>query len=847
MMPFNDVSGDTHDDGEKKPEFDKAAVLKVLREENADADTYYTSETANAQAEALDAYFGKAPKGLDSSDENRSRIVTNDIGDTINWLMPSMMKPFLGSEQFITCDDDGLDDGDPTLIQSAEFLRYVFFKDNPGDEILHDFCFDGLLQKIGVARVYWEDPKPKPAKTMSGVTAEQLIKYAQDPEYQILGVEQDGDTGADPDDGDNDGDEQPQGPQQQAQPQPPMMPGQPQPGQPEQQSPPDGAQPPMGGLLAPPQGQPQQPGIMGIQPQQQQAQQTAFLPTFTVQVQRTPRVGKCRIEVVPPEEFRVARRAKKLKDAYHGWKFQALLSDLRKDHPEEMMDFASTKASTSDIESMTDPRIQARFEDTGWISRSDDGKVWVHIEYCHLDPFGQGEMKLYRIKRVGDTFLEFDQVDETEFVTWSPIRVAHRLIGAAVSDPLMQIQKVRTALMRKAMDSLSQSLQPRSAVAKRAIEHDATLYDRLMDHSVGDVIELDTDDVGKAFASIATPDVSPQAFAALEQWDRRSEEASGVSRHSMGVQPQAITDTKGGIENLQAASNSRIELVARWLAYALQEILDKSLRLIATHQDHARIVKINGKRLSIDPRRWSDEMTVTVNVGAVGESREKQLVYANAIMAVQEKIVTGMGPDNPLCGAKELRNTIAWSLELMGRKDAGAYIKEVPEDYRPPDPPPDPKVALEQAKLQSQQQAEQAKMQQAMQIKQAELQMQQQSEAARMQHEAALKQAEAQFNQTLAREKLEADMQARQYEADRKAEQDALRREMEERIALANAESQAVLARQQLAAQIELEQWKFSMQLKMQREGHSASAHATESKTAEIHLQKNRPGGRLDA
>lgn len=162
---------------------DEDQLVTILREEEADAASYYDSELATVQADAMDRYNAK-PYGDEL--DGRSKVVTHDIEDTINWVMPHLMRVFLGSDELITCQDDGLDDGDPSLKIAADYLGHVLFRDNSGSEIIHDFAFDALLQRVGVARIGWEDPEPDPPKVLEGVPIEQLTKYVNDPEYEIL-------------------------------------------------------------------------------------------------------------------------------------------------------------------------------------------------------------------------------------------------------------------------------------------------------------------------------------------------------------------------------------------------------------------------------------------------------------------------------------------------------------------------------------------------------------------------------------------------------------------------------------------------------------------------------------
>lgn len=780
-------------------EIDTDTLLRVLREEEDDSTSYYSSELARAQSEAMDRYNAK-PYGDGSEVPNRSQVVTHDIEDTINWIMPHLLRVFSGKD-VISCEDDGLDGDDEGPATAAKYLHHVFFKDNPGETILHDFLFDGLLQKVGIARAYWEDPKPSPPKVISGLPLELVAKYVNDPRYEILEAQLDGDMG----------EEHEPAPQAMLPPpQPQMMPGM------------------MGGngLMA---GMPQTPAPMMADPYQNT--------TVTLKVQKINAIGRARAEAVPPEEFRISRRAKSIDKAdYHAWKHEAYLADLMRDHPEhahELDPFSSTGTVAGDTtDSISDERIQARFPDepsTGMRDGNKDEhrrKVWLNIEYIRGDFDGDGVVELRRVKRVGNAILENEVVEKSEIVMWSPIRVSHRAIGRSLADTLIDIQKIRTVLTRKAMDSLTQSLAPRTFINQSALNDDPTILDRILDHEVGDVIPV-SGDPNVLIKTDVTPDVSASAFQAIEYWDRRSEEASGVNRHAMGIQPQAITSTKGGIDMLQAAANSRVEQVARWGASGIEAILTKLLELIVENQDQPRIIKVAGKPLKADPRLWSDEMTITVDVGMAAESREKKMAYLNVIAAKQEAVLLN-APNNPMVKLKNLRNTYAKMTTVMGFKEPAEFFKEIPEGWEPPAAGEDPKVAevkqkgeLAHAELQGKQQLAQVEHQSRVQMQSAEIAGKQQ-----------VAQIELQGKQRMS----EMDMQAKAQQAERDAQ---LQRE----IAQMKMELERQIAEQRLSQEREL----ALLRLDQEREMAAMQIALGGGKSDGPSTPSFRDGGRLDA
>lgn len=656
-------------------ELSEDSLLKILKDEEADAASYYDSELAAAQTEAMDRFHAK-PFGDEI--EGRSKVVTHDVEDTINWIMPKLMRAFMEADELISVEDPKSDDAGSTKC-AADYLKHIFFKDNDGETELYDYCFDALLQRLGVFRVGWQDPQPKPPRTLEGVPIEILQKYLEDPEYEILEQE----------------------------------------------------------------------------PSEDQT-------SFSLKVQHTPKMGRVVVECLPPEECAFSRRASSGRKAdYFRWKREVFLADLLREFPDKKHDLAPDGTTPRNDETQdvaSDGRENARFPDES-STRFEGGKEHTGrrkvnlVEECiRVDFDGDGITELRHVKRVGDVILENIEVERSEFHVWTPIRVAHRMAGRSLTDTILDLQRIRTVILRNTLDSMSQSLVPRTAVNTQMMTDDTVAS--LLDADIGGVITVNGD-VRSAVQPFVTPDLSSQGLVMLEYMDQRVETATGVTRHSQGLRPEAITDTKGGIEALQGAATERIELIARWLAKGLQEVFESILHLVSSHQDQPRIVKIKGKPMPIDPRLWSDEMSVDVSVGMATENRQMRIMNLSVIKQTQAEIIQLAGPENPICGVPEYRTTCAMLAEQMGMKAPERFFKEIPEGYQPPPPQPDPKVAEAQAKMQ----LEAQKAQQAAQLDQAKLQADQQLQAHKINSERELALIKAQSERQIAEIRIASEAQ----------------------------------------------------------------------------------------
>lgn len=692
---------------------DETDLLRRLRDEEADATSYHSSELANEQTTALERYFGR-PFGTEKAD--RSQVVTPDVMDAINWALPGMLRPFLSSEDFLTVDTKA---GFDTAV-AADYLSHIFFTDNPGQQILHDYAFDGMTTKVGIIKTCWEDPEPKPPRELTGVSPEQLLKYWQDEEYEILEVALDGEL--------EDQRESEQNPEEGGEDE----------GYDENAEEPDEANRPQ---------------------------------TFTIKVQHTPSHGRVYVECVAPEDFRIARRATTISNAqYHAVIHRnMLLADVFRQFPDKKGDI---EFAANDNNQNEDTRIQVRFtgesvrtvkDVQGDIGR---GRVDLMQEYVRGDFDGDGAEELRAVKRIGSVILENIVIDEPEVSIWSPIKVAHRAIGLSLADTVIPYQKIATEITRRALDNMAQVLVPQKVISVDALdEGNIANVQSLINGDIG-ATALVRGKAGDAVAHIQTPDVSGSALAALQHFDQRKQEASGVTAHMQGAEAQKLHDTAQGVDLIQSAGNSRIELMARWFAEGLEAVFNRILKLICQHQDQVRIVKLRGKPMEVNPSMWPDDMMVRVHVGMAASSRERQIANLSAILSAQKEIMMQMGPSNPIVGVPELRNSLARLVEAMGYKDATAFFKEVPQNYQPPEPGKDPKQVEAEGKIALANAESQAKLAQAQGEAQAKLQL----DRERAQFEAQLAREKAQAEIQLARERMVEEFKLKAMEAQMNAE-----------------------------------------------------------------------------
>jgi len=152
----------------------------LLDEEIRGAVGYNSSELSNQRKLALDYYHGE-PFGNEV--EGRSAYVSRDVADTIEWIMPSIMRIFTGGDTIVRFEPQGPED-EKAAQQATDYVNHVFQRQNDGFLALYTWFKDALLSKNGFLKVYWEKYTEYKTETYENLTDDEFAMLLQDPDVE---------------------------------------------------------------------------------------------------------------------------------------------------------------------------------------------------------------------------------------------------------------------------------------------------------------------------------------------------------------------------------------------------------------------------------------------------------------------------------------------------------------------------------------------------------------------------------------------------------------------------------------------------------------------------------------
>ena len=158
-------------------------LLSIIESEEANCLSTTSGALSEQRREAMQYYYGQ-PYGNEI--EGRSQVVTTEVKDAVEGIMPALMKIFMGSDEIVRCEPQKEGDEDAAQ-QATDYLHYVFLQKNAGFVVLYCLFKDALLQKTGFGKVYWEEYEDRGKETYAGLSDLELAMMIQEnPDLDLI-------------------------------------------------------------------------------------------------------------------------------------------------------------------------------------------------------------------------------------------------------------------------------------------------------------------------------------------------------------------------------------------------------------------------------------------------------------------------------------------------------------------------------------------------------------------------------------------------------------------------------------------------------------------------------------
>lgn len=134
---------------------------------------FVEGQPARDRREAMQFYRGDNLAAYGDSGDGMSTVVSRDVMEVIESMMPPLVRPFVAGEQTVVFDPVEAGDELPCK-QATDFVNHVFGRDNNVLKVAQTSLKDGLLFRLGIAKTVIEEEVDGTPEAYEGLTTEEL-------------------------------------------------------------------------------------------------------------------------------------------------------------------------------------------------------------------------------------------------------------------------------------------------------------------------------------------------------------------------------------------------------------------------------------------------------------------------------------------------------------------------------------------------------------------------------------------------------------------------------------------------------------------------------------------------
>lgn len=111
---------------------------------------------------------------------DRSDFVATDVADTVEGMLPMIMRMFVSSGDAVEFEGQGQPGAEEEAKLATAYVNHLFYVRNDGISVIYDWFKDALLQKVGYVKVWAEEEAEDSKQKYEGQTQEQLVMLMQE-------------------------------------------------------------------------------------------------------------------------------------------------------------------------------------------------------------------------------------------------------------------------------------------------------------------------------------------------------------------------------------------------------------------------------------------------------------------------------------------------------------------------------------------------------------------------------------------------------------------------------------------------------------------------------------------
>jgi hypothetical protein len=486
--------------------------------------------------------------------DGRSSIVTTDMQDAIEWIMPSLMRIFAGTQAAVTITGVGPED-EPKARAVSALIYYQLQKKNPFFEIVYSWFKNALRFKTSIVKATWKYDYREEDITYKDVTLPEYQLLLSDPFVEMLkAVPVTEETSK---------------------------------AEPEEFS------------VAPALFESVKiraknvlfdgPCVENVKPE------TFYIDPEASSIREAAYCG----QIIPMTASEMRLRAQSLR-----FVSARVEEAIEKGSGAKDLDVTQEEEYRYNVSGLSKERSDYEAKDPR-------NKFEVFEHYCQMDVDDDGVLEDWIVYKCNGIVIEDheNEYGRSPFFSLSPIIEPHSFYGVSIAELVRDIQKIKTSLFRLMLDNMAFMVNGRFTVREGQVK----VQDLIHNNIPGGVVRIQSENAVKP---LDTPSLPQTTFQLLEFVENVKENRTGVTRYNQGLDADSLNKTATGIKTIYNASLQRIELIARIFAETgfmelVRSLIDYNRRFL----NRAVMVRLGNESFIVAPDDVDGEFDFDVSVG----------------------------------------------------------------------------------------------------------------------------------------------------------------------------------------------------------------------------------------
>lgn len=616
---------------------DDEKLVKVINREFAESMGAPDGEISKQRVLAWERY-NREPLGDEI--EGGSHVVTSEVSDVVDGIMPSLLRLFTTAENVCSFDAVGPED-EALAAQEGDYVNHVFFKENDSFLILFFWMFDALLQKNGIVMAWWDESEEVTTEKYTNLTEESLPDLLDDEELEPVSRDEREVEVTDP----------------------------------------------LTGLK--------------VAETRYDLEFRRVSKSGRVTVENVPpdeyRISSDARSPNPKRprmrgRERLMSRSDMIDMGFDPDQVNELKSVAHEGDEQEQKQVTTDENKDGRSDDHSQDLIRVR---EAYIRVDYDGDGRAELRQVFT---GAGKLLVWAdSKEPANT-----PVDRDPFHVITPHPLPHKHFGEATAEKVIDVMETSTTLLRQVLMNLYHTNNPGHAVDERALGENT--MDDLLTTRVGRTVRVDGDPnaslapIAIPFTASATFPMLEYFDKVKRDRTGVSSDSEGLSPDSLkNIQTSVLAQSVD-------MSKMKIEAIARIFAETGFKTLFLHIHeLLIKHQDKEKVVKLRNQWTPVNPTEWLTRQNMTVNIGLGIGTREQNLLHLDAIWAKQTEMASGGGM-NLTVTPKNFYNTAAEIVKNANLKDPNMFFSDPGQQLAPPPADEQQEFEKQQAELEARRQ-----------------------------------------------------------------------------------------------------------------------------------------------